>query len=170
MNTHQKGFSLIELIISLAVLTILLTGGVPSLTDVYTQYRADSSIRIIQQTLQFARNQAITLNRTVTACAVIDQKCEQNWQAGLTVFIDTNNNNQLDDSDKKLYITNAFDSKDIVKYNRTAIRFQPDGLASGTNGTLKYCPSSATSPYSRAVIVNQAGRVRLSKNSNINCS
>ncbi|MGE6434217.1 GspH/FimT family pseudopilin [Shewanella baltica] len=170
MNTHQKGFSLIELIISLAVLTILLTGGVPSLTDVYTQYRADSSIRIIQQTLQFARNQAITLNRTVTACAVIDEKCVQNWQVGLTVFIDTNNNNQLDDIDKKLYITNAFDSKDIVKYNRTAIRFQPDGLASGTNGTLKYCPSSATSPYSRAVIVNQAGRVRLSKNSNINCS
>lgn len=170
MNTHQKGFSLIELIISLAVLTILLTGGVPSLTDVYTQYRADSSIRIIQQTLQFARNQAITLNRTVTACAIIDEKCVQNWQVGLTVFIDTNNNSQLDDSDKILYMTNAFDSKDTVKYNRTSIRFQPDGLASGTNGTLKYCPSSATSPYSRAVIVNQAGRVRLSKNSNINCS
>ena len=123
MNTHQKGFSLIELIISLAVLTILLTGGVPSLTDVYTQYRADSSIRIIQQTLQFARNQAITLNRTVTACAVIDEKCVQNWQVGLTVFIDTNNNSQLDDSDKILYMTNAFDSKDTVKYNRTSIVF-----------------------------------------------
>ncbi|MGI2093128.1 GspH/FimT family pseudopilin [Shewanella oncorhynchi] len=170
MNSHRKGFSLIELMTSLSILTILLTGGIPSLTDVYTQYRADSSIRIIQQTLQFARNQAITLNRTVTTCAVIDEKCVQNWQVGLTVFIDTNSNNQLDDSDKKLYITNAFDSKDIVKYNRTAIRFQPDGLASSTNGTLKYCPSSATSPYSRAVIVNQAGRVRLSKNSNINCS
>lgn len=170
MNSHRKGFSLIELMTSLSILTILLTGGIPSLTDFYTQYRADSSIRIIQQTLQFTRNQAITLNRTVTACAVIDEKCVQNWQVGLTVFIDTNKNSQLDDSDKILYMTNAFDSKDIVKYNRTAIRFQPDGLASGTNGTLKYCPSSATSPYSRAVIVNQAGRVRLSKSSNINCS
>ena len=170
MNTHQKGFSLIELLISLAVLTILLTGGVPSLTDVYTQYRADSSIRIIQQTLQFARNQAITLNRTVTACAVIDEKCVQNWQVGLTVFIDTNKNSQLDDSDKILYMTNAFNSKDIVKYNRTAIRFQPDGLASGTNGTLKYCPSNPASPHSRAIVINQAGRVRFSTDDNISCT
>lgn len=170
MNFHRKGFSLIELMTSLSILTILLTGGIPSLTDFYTQHRADSSIRIIQQTLQFARNQAITLNRTVTACAVIDEKCVQNWQVGLTVFIDTNSNNQLDDSDKKLYITNAFDPKDTVKYNRTAIRFQPDGLASGTNGTLKYCPSSATSPYSRAVVINQAGRVRFSTDDNINCT
>ena len=170
MNSHRKGFSLIELMTSLSILTILLTGGIPSLTDVYTQYRADSSIRIIQQTLQFARNQAITLNRTVTACAVIDEKCVQNWQVGLTVFIDTNSNNQLDDSDKILYMTNAFDSKDTVKYNRTSIRFRPDGLASGTNGTLKYCPSSATSPYSRAVIVNQAGRVRFSTEKSIRCS
>ncbi|MGI2210309.1 GspH/FimT family pseudopilin [Shewanella baltica] len=170
MNTHQKGFSLIELLISLAVLTILLTGGVPSLTDVYTQYRADSSIRIIQQTLQFARNQAITLNRKVTVCAVIDQKCEQNWQAGLTVFIDTNSNNQVDDSDKILYMKNAFDSKDTVKYNRTSIRFRPDGLASGTNGTLKYCPSNPASPHSRAIVINQAGRVRFSTDDNISCT
>ena len=170
MNSHRKGFSLIELMTSLSILTILLTSGIPSLTDFYTQYRADSSIRIIQQTLQFARNQAITLNRTVTTCAVIDEKCVQNWQVGLTIFIDTNKNSQLDDSDKILYMTNAFNSKDIVKYNRTAIRFQPDGLASGTNGTLKYCPSSATSPYSRAVVINQAGRVRFSTDDNINCT
>ncbi|MGI1968549.1 GspH/FimT family pseudopilin [Shewanella baltica] len=170
MNTHQKGFSLIELMTSLAVLTILLTGGIPSLTDVYTQYRADSSIRIIQQTLQFARNQAITLNRTVTACAVIDEKCVQNWQVGLTVFIDTNSNNQVDDSDKILYMTNAFDSKDTVKYNRTSIRFRPDGLASGTNGTLKYCPSNPASPHSRAIVINQAGRVRFSTDDNISCT
>lgn len=170
MKTHKQGFSLIELIITLSVSAILLAIGVPSLTDFYTNYRADSSIRIIQQTLQLARNQAISYNKKVTVCAITDEKCDSNWQVGLTVFIDTNNNSQLDNNDKKLYTTNAFHSKDIVQYNRTTIRFQPDGLASGTNGTLKYCPLSVTNPYSRAIIVNQAGRVRFSTENNIKCS
>lgn len=170
MKTYQQGFGLIELIITLSVLAILLAIGVPQLTDLYTNYRADSSIRIIQQTLLLARNQAISYNKKVTACAVINEKCDSNWQVGLTVFIDTNNDNQLDSNDKKLYTTNAFHSKDIVKYNRIAIRFQPDGLVSGTNGTLKYCPLSATSPYSRAIIINQAGRIRFSTENNINCN
>ncbi|ABM25910.1 MULTISPECIES: GspH/FimT family pseudopilin [Shewanella] len=170
MHTHQKGFSLIELITTLSISTILLTVGVPSLNDIYTRHRVDSSIRNIQQTIQLARNQAISFNRKITVCALIDDKCSQNWQVGLTIFVDTNENNQLDNDEKTLFKTNAFYSKDIVKCNRIAIRFQPDGLASGTNATLKYCPGSATSPYARAVIVNQAGRVRFSTDSNINCS
>lgn len=170
MSIYLKGFSLIELITVLSISIILLTIGVPRLTDFYTRYRADSSIRLIQQTLQFARNQAISFNSKVTVCALIDEKCHSNWQAGLTVFIDINSNNQLDGNDKKLYTTNAFDSKDTVKYNRTVIRFLPDGLASGTNGTLKYCPSSPTSPYSQAIVINQAGRSRVSTDSNINCT
>jgi type IV fimbrial biogenesis protein FimT len=170
MSIHQKGFSLIELITTLSVSTILLAIGVPPLTDFYTQYRADSSIRVIQQTLQFARNQAISFNMKVTVCALVDDKCDPNWQAGLTVFIDMDNNNQLDGDDKKLYTTNAFHSKDTVKYNRAVIRFLPDGLASGTNGTLKYCPSSPTSPYSQAIVINQAGRARVSTDNTINCT
>lgn len=169
MNICLKGFSLIELITTLAVSAILLAIGAPSLADFYVRYRADSSIRVIQQTLWFARNQAISLNRKVTVCALVAEKCDANWQAGLTVFIDINGNNQLDSSDKKLTTTNAFHSKDTVKYNRAVIRFLPDGLASGTNGTLKYCPSSPTSPYSQAIIINQAGRARISMESEINC-
>lgn len=169
MNVYQRGFNLIKLAITLSVSTISLTIGVPALTDFYTRYRANSSIRVIQQTLQLARNQAISLNRKVTACALIDNKCTPNWQVGLTVFIDIDGNNELNNDDKILYTTNAFNSHDTVKYNRSAVRFQPDGLTSGTNGTVKYCPLSATNPYSRAVIVNQAGRVRFSTKNNITC-
>lgn len=170
MNICPKGFSLIELMTTLAVSAILLAIGVPSFADFYTKNRADSSIRQIQQTLWFARNQAISLNKRVTVCALIAEKCDANWQAGLTVFIDINNNNQLDSNDKILTTTNPFHSKDTVKYNRAVIRFLPDGLASGTNGTLKYCPSSPTSPYSQAIVINQAGRARISMDSNINCT
>ncbi len=168
MENQSNGFSLIELITTILIAAILLTIGIPSLIDFYVRYRADSAIGTIQQTLQFARNQAISLNQKVTVCALTNNQCSSNWQMGLTVFIDINGNSQIEANEPRIFTTGAFPTTDIVSYNRNSVRFLPDGLASGTNGTLKYCPSSPTSPYSRALVVNQAGRIRLSTDK-INC-
>ena len=85
------------------------------------------------------------------------------------MFTDSGVLNQLDNSDQSLLTTGPFNSNDSVTYNKDAIRFLPDGLASGTNGTLIYCPRSADNPNARAVIVNQAGRVRFSNKTDLNC-
>ncbi|MGL5360917.1 MAG: GspH/FimT family pseudopilin [Shewanella sp.] len=170
MNT-ARGFTLIELIVTLAVLLILITIGAPSLVGLYEQSRADLAIRELQQTLLYARNTAISYGAPITACGLNDEgKCTSNWQQGVSVFTDSGVVNQVDGQDKVIQSQGAFNENDIVQYNRDAVRFQPDGLAYGTNGTLKYCPSSASSPYSQALVVNQAGRVRLSTDKNIKCS
>ena len=165
-----KGFSLVDLIVALALMIIIIAIGVPSLAQMLDLARAESNIRKLQQTLMLARNNAISLGRRVTVCALEDNQCSNNWQKGVSVFTDSGDLNKLDGIDKLIYTTGQFDPKDIIKYNRTSIRFQPDGLASGTNGTLKYCPSSALSPYSKAVIINQSGRIRFSKEATINCT
>ncbi|ABN60591.1 GspH/FimT family pseudopilin [Shewanella baltica] len=134
MNTHQKGFSLIELITTLSISTILFTVGTPSFTDLSDQIRADSNIRTIQQTLMLARNTAINYGYRVTVCPLVDGKCTQNWQKGLTVFIDSDTVETLDVNDKVIRIIDEFDTKDFLKYNKSSIKFQPDGLASGSNG------------------------------------
>ncbi|MCL2917552.1 GspH/FimT family pseudopilin [Shewanella litorisediminis] len=167
---HQNGFTLIELMITIAIVTILLTIGVPQLTELHQAYRADSAIKVIQQTLQYARNTAISYGLRVTVCPLKDNQCTNDWHLGLAVFTDSGISNQIDGSDKLLMQTGSFDSSDFMFYNRAAARFQPDGLASGSNGTFKYCPGSADSPYSKAVIINQAGRVRISTEKNIDCT
>lgn len=166
-----NGFTLIEPMVTLAMACILISVATPNLSSFYDAYRAKSSILIIQQALQHGRNAAISYGVRVTACPMKLNRCDSDWQNGFTVFTDAGITNQLDGNDRVLLQTSPFNTRDIVSYNRLAIRFKPDGLASGANGTLKYCPSSATSPYSRAVIVNQAGRVRLSKKEeSIHCS
>ncbi|QYK06208.1 GspH/FimT family pseudopilin [Shewanella zhangzhouensis] len=167
---HQTGFTLIELMITIAIASILLTIGLTQLTELHQAYRADAAIKVIQQTLQYARNTAISYGLRVTVCPLKDNQCTNDWHLGLAVFTDSGVSNQIDGNDKLLLQTGSFDSNDLMSYNRSAARFQPDGLASGSNGTFKYCPGSADSPYSKAVIINQAGRVRFSTEKNIDCT
>ncbi|QYJ85253.1 GspH/FimT family pseudopilin [Shewanella mesophila] len=163
------GFTLVELMVTLIVLTILVGIAAPNLTELYDAMRSNANIRTIQQTIQYGRNAAISYGVRVTTCPIKDYQCDDNWQNGLTVFTDSGEKNIIDSNDKILIQTAPFNNRDTVIYNRTSVRFQPDGLAYGTNGTLRYCPSSKTSPYSKAVIINQAGRVRFSKDTNISC-
>ena len=170
MRHLQLGFSLLELMIALLLLAVLVAIGAPSLNSLYEGYRAQTGIKQVQQLLQFARNQAISYGVRVSVCALKDGRCEADaWQQGVTVFSDGNGNHVLDEDDKLLYQTGAFNSKDILKCNREAIRFMPDGLATGTNATFTYCPGRVDSPQSRALVINSAGRVRHSQDENIQC-
>lgn len=166
---YCRGFNLIELMATVTIASILMSIGLPTFKSIQLQIRAKSNISTIQHSLQFARNMAINYGTRVTVCPLVDGKCDTNWQAGYTIFLDTGISNQLDAGDTILKQISPFHSDDIVQYNRKAVRFLPDGLASGTNGTLTYCPETHTSPYSKAVIVNQAGRVRYSTKKEIIC-
>ncbi|WP_076542948.1 GspH/FimT family pseudopilin [Shewanella sp. UCD-KL21] len=172
MNIHyyRRGFTLVELMTTVTVASILLAIGVPALKSVQLQIRAKSNISTIQHSLQFARNMAINYGVRVTVCPLNDGKCSTDWQAGYAIFLDTGKSNQLDAEDTILKQINPFHGDDIIQYNRKAVRFLPDGLASGTNGTLTYCPEVNDSPYSQAIVINQAGRARYSTKKNIQCT
>ncbi|MCL1123047.1 GspH/FimT family pseudopilin [Shewanella surugensis] len=165
----NHGFTLVELMTILAVATTLVLVAVPSLTAIYHHLRADSNIRHILQTLQLARNQAMNYGYTVTACPLIEKTCTEDWHQGIDVFFDNDQANKLDGDDKLIYQTGKFNDADFVTFNRTSIRFKTNGMASGTNGTLKYCPGDPSSSYSKAIIISQSGRVRFSSDTNISC-
>ena len=130
MKTHKQGFSLIELIITLSVSAILLAIGVPSFNELSDTIRANTNIKTIQQTLQLARNIAINYGYRVTVCPLVHGKCTQDLQKGLTVFTDSGTVETLDVNDKVISRIDEFDTKDFLTYNKSSIRFQPDGLAS----------------------------------------
>ncbi|MCC4831161.1 GspH/FimT family pseudopilin [Shewanella sp. 10N.7] len=169
MKKPIKGFNLIEVIVTLSITSILSAITVPYLSTVLNHARSDSNIRSIQQLIQLGRNHAISFSTRVTICPVEENQCINDWQQGFTIFTDGGESNVISGNDKIIYQKTAFNEEDIVYYNRKAIRFQPDGLASGTNGTFRYCPESFDSPYSKAVIVNQSGRIRFSRKNKIEC-
>ncbi len=166
---HFNGLTLIELLIALVLTVLLVTVGVPSFSSIYQHVRADTNIRYLKQSLFMARNHAISYGARVTMCPLIRGKCHQDWQNGFSIFIDYFPTNEMNENDTLIAQSPPFNPQDTVTYNRLAIRFQPEGVASGTNGTLKYCPAHTNSQYSRAIIVSQSGRIRYSKSKIISC-
>lgn len=68
MFTLSKGFTLVELMVTIAIAALLLSIGVPSFTAMYEATRSANEIQKINDLFAFARNQAVNYGSTVTVC------------------------------------------------------------------------------------------------------
>jgi len=64
MKTHN-GFTLIELMVVVAVIAILVTQGMPAFQEALTNSRLTTGAQALQTTAQWARNEAIKRNETI---------------------------------------------------------------------------------------------------------
>ena len=151
MTNNNKGFTLVELMVTIAIAAILLTIGVPSLVSMYESARVNNNVSKIHDIMAFARNQAVSYGTTVNVCPFATAtSCgtDTDWSKGVRVYITTGN--------KELRVIDGFHSNDKVKGPGSDITFSPDGLSSG--GTIIYCPGGKASE-SKGVIINVGGIV-----------
>ena len=154
MRNSSQGFTLVELMVTIAVAAILLTIGVPSLVSMYEGFRANSNVEKIHNVMAFARNQAISYGATVNVCPFASAtSCgtSTNWKGGIRVFI-----TDAGGTDKELRAIDSFHNNDKVKGPSGTITFSPEGLSSG--GTLIYCPGGKTAE-SQSVDISTSGKV-----------
>ncbi|MDB2385820.1 GspH/FimT family protein [Shewanella sp.] len=167
MFSKVHGLTLIEFIVALTVGIILLTVALPSFSSMYAYIRTDMSIRKIHQSIQLARNHAIVHGTRVTLCPIKGTRCSTNWLNKISIFIDTGEPRVINSGDTVIQTLSPFYAQDLIHVNRAAISFQPDGLAAGSNGTVKYCAHNNL--HAKAIVINRAGRSRVSTEA-ITCS
>ena len=85
----NRGFSLVELVVSVAVLLVLAAVAMPALTRAFAAYQLNDAAARLAGILKFTRYEAIRLNKLVD-CEV--QQSAGNW----VVYADVNRNHQLD--------------------------------------------------------------------------
>ncbi|QYK00595.1 GspH/FimT family pseudopilin [Shewanella psychrotolerans] len=160
MRNRSQGFTLVELMVTIAVAAILLTIGVPSLVSMYEGFRTNSNVEKIHNVMAFARNQAISYGATVNVCpfaSVSTCGTSADWSGGIRVYINSAG------TDKELRAIDSFHSNDKVKGPSGTITFSPEGLSSG--GTLIYCPGGKTAE-SQSVDITTSGKISYGNDGN----
>jgi len=155
---YNKGLTLVELMVTLAVLAILLAIAAPRFSTISTGNKLTAKINSLSGDLAYARNEAVTRNANVTLAAM-----PGGWADGWRVFVDadTTDGNYISGTDTLLKSGQRITSNlTITNSGGTSITFKSDG-AKSTTGTfaLKLCDNSrAAGNHGKEVSVIVSGQ------------
>lgn len=163
MNVNNRGFSALELVITMALVAILLGLGVPGFRTYLQNQRIRSTTASLHAELSLARNEAINSNQHVIACPGHSQTgCagDSNWHAGWLIFIDENDDRVWQAEEPLLRNTNEqADVLAISAASRNQIRFFPGGSAPGSNAGIVICDQRGYEK-GRKIVISNSGRIR----------
>lgn len=133
LGTTQSGFTLVELMIVVAILALLVTVGIPSFNSFLADNRMSSYTNDLIADLNLARSEAIKRNTPVSICSSTDQASCANsssWNTGWVIFTDTGTEGTVDGTDTILYARESAGSATMtLTVDRNYTRFLPSGFA-----------------------------------------
>jgi type IV fimbrial biogenesis protein FimT len=163
---RQGAWTLVEVLIILAVVSILITAAVPPMQDFITHNRMSTAVNTFISSLYLARSEAVKRAQNVKVCPTTDYvKCTggSDWDPGWMVFLDVNDNDSVDlISDVVLQQNPALPSRFriIGSGGRSDAVFHSTGHAAGSNNTFKFCDTREVA-NTRKVYLSNEGRIRL---------
>lgn len=160
-----RGLSLVELCATLLVLAVVLAMALPAFADLGERLRRQTALHGLTASLAGARIAAVGRGRPVTACPSRDGlRCRDDldWRDGWIVYVDPGRRPQ------------PAAPADILQHapplprglalwsspGRHRVRFQPDGMAGGSNVALRLCATGAAPRLLATVTISLSGRTR----------
>ncbi len=167
----KSGFSLLELLVTIAMVAALFSIAMPSYDDFIKRYKIKAEVNKWLLALNFARQTAITSGNIITLCPSSNKlSCGASWREGAIVFVDLNKNHIKDPNEILLHTFDSSFANQQVSWrafqNRNYLQFQQNGFTWAQNGTFRICVAASTLQYNRALIVTRSGRIRLSTDVN----
>lgn len=166
MTKKERGLTLIELLCTLAIVSIVIGNAIPALYHFHGNNRLWVHSQQLGQILSFARSEAIKQNSTVTLCPSQNSKhCSEkhDWAAQWLMFVDTNNNAQYENQEVLLKQINFNNIPfNITTSRKPPIMFYGNGRSEGSNTTFTFCDTRGAD-YAKAVILSNTGRFRFSE-------
>ncbi len=123
--TQAKGFTLVELLVSIVVATILVTVGLPSFASLFESTRLSTESNNLIMSMHLARSEAVKRGFEVS---VTPEDSSVGWSSGFKVGYDDTLDNDLDDANATIFqswmaVPNSIDISNDVK----SVYFKADG-------------------------------------------
>lgn len=173
-----RGFTLVELLVTIAIVAILAAMAAPSFNDAILSNKLASFANSFVASAQLARSEAIKRNSAVTLCRSADsQTCASSgtWQQGWIVMC------KYKTAEPDVCVSDGTENLVIAKqqalssdYHFTgdvySIAFQPTG-AGATNAALVLCRATPSAgSQERSISVSATGRTSVATTRNGACS
>jgi type IV fimbrial biogenesis protein FimT len=175
---RENGFTLVELLITIVIVTTLLAMGVPSFRDFLKNNRLVAQSNGLVAALQLARSEAVKRSTDTVMCASSNQTtCTGNsdWDKGWIVFSDLNLNGSPDvgaaaplcedTEDCMLLTSDALSGGNKITSTAASLRFSPTGLAAngGATVTLNLVSDKCENDQSRKILITLQGHTIVTK-------
>ena len=172
------GFTLMELILTVALLAILARLALPAI-DFNQRTEADQVFMQLSALLTSARAHSIATHSVTVICpSDAGSDCDSNWRAGAIAFTDSDNNRQRSVDEELIgridWTAHGHNQSSPLRGtlmwrafgNRQSIRIDELGQLSDQNGNFTWCPAEQSEHRAHQMVINSAGRIRLANDTN----
>lgn len=160
----QKGLTLLELLITLAISAIILGWSLPHYGKLVSGQRLKANTSAALSFLNSARFQALTKRRYVTVCPWSNNQCSTDWQQPWVAFFDDNRDEMIDSEDDEIVFAGwqpATLSVEINWTNRRYLQYKPTGTANGLGLSIYFCEQGEAN----RLLMHASGRWRVEQQS-----
>lgn len=162
-----KGFTLVELIVTVAILAIIATIATPAIFRQLASMEAKRVKSQLEGSLSMAKAESYIRRQNVWLClSNAGGRCDRNSDKTLLLFIDSNGNNHFDTQVDSLLSEQPLN----LKYGKLRLRvgnqrhytkfWGDSGNPRGHFGHIKYCPTSSYSTAMYQISFSQTGNVK----------
>ena len=174
MQNKQSGFTLIELMVTLAVAGILMSIAIPNYQTFILNSRITAQANEFMAAVGLTRSEAIKRATKVSICkSANNTSCTTsgNWAQGWIIFTDGGTEGIKDGTDAIIQVRGPLAGTNTFIGNTNVVNYIAYG-ASGFGkqpGTVSLCPPSPAAVVGREIVISSTGRARVQKPPAIAC-
>lgn len=160
----NSGFTLLELVIVVALVAIITMIAIPSMTTFNQNDRLTTNINTLVGHLAYARSEAVKTAQQVVVCSSNDAAtCSGGWSDGWIVYIDADADNSFTVGEQVIRAQQALAGNNTLTSTGigSQIVYDNRGFVNAASvGSLQLC-DGRTGPHGKTVRITATGRVRM---------
>lgn len=165
---HSNGFTLIELIVTLAIAALVLSVGVPGFRGIIMDNRLVSDANQFVTSVNMARSAAVKYQRNATVCAstTFDDpvpvcSASTDWSTGWIVWVDKDRD-AATDADEIVSAFGPINTTSTMSSTVATFMYDARGFSLTPAGTVDLC-DNRTAETGRQISVNAVGRTNVKR-------